>query len=74
MTKWEWELNLKEKIAYRILELNGQLKISQFKIIISTDDYIIAHDPSGDYQFDLNNEAFITTFQGIKTQLVCKFK
>ena len=74
MTKWEWELNLKEKIAYRIVERNGQLQINQFKIIISTDDYIIAHDPAGDYQFDLNNESFITTFQAIKVQLVCKFK
>ena len=47
MTKWEWELNLKEKIAYRTTILNGKLNIAQFKIKISTDEYIIASDSSG---------------------------
>ena len=72
-TKWEWELNLKEKIAYRVMVLDGQLTIDQFKIKISTKDYIIAHDPTGDVQFDLENEGYITSIAGINISLVCNF-
>ena len=74
--KWEWELNLKEKIAYRIIERDGQLKIDQFKIKASTKSYIIAHDPSGegDFQFDLENEAYISSIFGMKIVRKCKFK
>ena len=76
-TKWEWELNLKEKIAYRVMVLDGQLTIDQFKIKISTKSYIIAHDPSGvgDFQFDLENEAYITTdiIYGGNIKLLCNF-
>ena len=61
LTKYEWELNLKEKIAYHIVEMNGQLKINQYKIKIATENYIIAHDPSGDFRFDLKNEAVIVS-------------
>ena len=73
--KWEWELNLKEKIAYRIIERDGQLKIDQFKIKISTKSYIIAHDPSGegDFQFDLEDEAYITSIFGMNIRLLCNF-
>ena len=73
--KWEWELNLKEKIAYRIMVLDGQLKIDQFKIKVSTKSYIIAHDPSGegDFQFDLENEAYITSIFGMNIRLLCNF-
>ena len=73
MKKWEWELNLKEKIAYRIMHIDGQLQIDQFKIKISTKDYIIAHDPTGDVQFDLENEGYITSIAGINISLVCNF-
>jgi len=73
MKKWEWELNLKEKIAYRIMNIDGQLQIDQFKIKISTKDYIIAHDPTGDVQFDLENEGYITSIAGINISLVCNF-
>ena len=72
-TKWEWELNLKEKIAYRIIEDRGQLKIDQFKIKISTKDYIIAHDPTGDVQFDLNKKSYVTMHRGKQIQKICKF-
>ena len=73
VTKWEWELNLKEKIAYRIMEKKGKLTIDQFKIKASTDDYIIVHDPTGDVQFDLKNEAYITSIFGINVQRLCDF-
>ena len=57
--------------------LDGQLTIDQFKIKISTKDYIIAHDPSGvgDFQFDLENEAYITTdiIYGGNIKLLCNF-
>tara|TARA_B110000003_G_scaffold176722_1_gene176191 strand:+ start:146 stop:559 length:414 start_codon:yes stop_codon:yes gene_type:complete len=61
VTKWEWELNLKEKIAYRTVIINNELSINQFKIKIATDDYIIAHDPEGDVQFDLKNQIIIAS-------------
>ena len=73
VTKWEWELNLKEKIAYRIMEKKGKLTIDQFKIKASTDDYIIVHDPTGDVQFDLKNEAYITSILDINVQALCDF-
>ena len=73
LTKWEWELNLKEKIAYRIMEKKGKLTIDQFKIKASTDDYIIVHDPTGDVQFDLKNEAYITSILDINVQALCDF-
>tara|TARA_B100000787_G_scaffold123209_1_gene92705 strand:- start:257 stop:634 length:378 start_codon:yes stop_codon:yes gene_type:complete len=71
-TKWEWELNLKEKIAYHITEKNGQLGIDKSPIKIVTDDYIIATNTiiNKDFQFDLNNEAYL--FLG--TTFICKFK
>ena len=71
--KFEWELKLKEKIAIRIFESNGQLKIDKFKIKIVTDDYIIVSDPTGDVQFDLKNEAYLTSIYGIQVQQICKF-
>ena len=71
--KFEWELKLKEKIAIRIIESNGQLKIDKFKIKIVTDDYIIVSDPTGDVQFDLKNEAYLTSIYGIQVQQICKF-
>ena len=75
VTKWEWELNLKEKIAYRIMEKKGKLTIDQFKIKASTDDYIIVHEPLGlgDFQFDLENEAYITSILDINVQALCDF-
>ena len=47
------------------------LKIDQFKIKASTKSYIIAHDPSGegDFQFDLENEAYISSIFGMKIVL-----
>jgi len=75
-TKWEWELNLKEKIAYHIIEDRGELKIDQFKIKISTKDYIIVHDPTGywdDVQFDLNKKSYITSSSGRRIQKICNF-
>ena len=71
--KFEWELKLKEKIAIRILERNGQLKIDKFKIKIVTDDYIIVSDPTGDVQFDLKNETYSTSIIGIQVRQICKF-
>tara|TARA_B110000858_G_scaffold192448_1_gene243204 strand:- start:103 stop:480 length:378 start_codon:yes stop_codon:yes gene_type:complete len=71
--KFEWELKLKEKIAIRIIESNGQLKIDKFKIKIVTDDYIIVSDPTGDVQFDLKNETYSTSIIGIQVQQICKF-
>ena len=75
LTKWEWELNLKEKIAYRTNKLNGKLNIAQFKIKISTDEYIIASDSSGDTQFDLKNEVVIVPPEyGLPSEIIqCKF-
>ena len=75
-TKWEWELNLKEKMAYRTTILNDELSIARFEIIAATDDYIIVHDPSGDYQFDLKNEGIvIVDLQlGFASHHQCKFK
>ena len=75
LTKWEWELNLKEKIAYRTTILNGKLNIAQFKIKISTDEYIIASDSTGDTQFDLKNEVVIIPPEyGEPSEIVqCKF-
>ena len=77
LTKYEWELNLKEKIAYKIIEINGQLRIDQFKIKIRTENYIIAHDPSGDFRFDLKNEAIMISniigSETFSTQLNCNF-
>ena len=72
--KFEIEINLKEKIVYRILEMDGKLRIDQFPIKIKTNDYIIAHDPTGDLQFDLKNEAYITSVGDYKIQMLCKFK
>ena len=73
--RWEWELNLKEKIAYRTTILNGKLNIAQFKIKISTDEYIIASDSTGDTQFDLKNEVVIIPPEyGLPSEIVqCKF-
>ena len=72
--KFEIEINLKEKIVYRILEKDGELRIDQFPIKIKTNYYIIAHDPTGDLQFDLKNEAYITSVGDYKIQMLCKFK
>ena len=72
--RFEFELNLKEKIVYRILEMDGQLKIDQFPIKIQTNDYIIGHDPTGDLQFDLKNKVYITSVGSYKIQMHCKFK
>ena len=74
--KWEWELNLKEKIAYRTVLINSELSIDQFKIKIATDDYIIVHDPSGDAQFDLKNEGIVYAdlASGTHSKHQCKFK
>ena len=76
MTKWEWELNLKEKMAYRTVIMNGELRIDRFGIIAATDDYIIVHDPTGDAQFDLKNEGIVIADNvlGSYTKLQCKFK
>ena len=77
MTRYEWEINLKEKIAYKIVEMNGQLHIDQYKIKIKTKSYIVAHDPKGDFRFDLKNEAIIIKSiigtETFATQLNCKF-
>jgi len=70
LTRWEWELKLKEKIAIRIMEINGQLKIDKFIIKIITDEFIIVTDNMTDMQFDLKNNAYIA----LETQLKCKFK
>ena len=51
-------------------QLKLKLQIDQFKIKISTKDYIIAHDPTGDVQFDLENEGYITSIAGINISLV----
>ena len=76
LTKWEWELNLKEKIAYRTTIMNGELGINKFRIKIVTDDYIIVHDPSGDVQFDLRNEGVVVSHLDTNstTKHKCKFK
>ena len=70
--RWEWELNLKEKIAYHItVKKSGDpLEIEQHKIKIITDQYIIVSGANGfDYQFDSNNQAYIV--HGV--QFKCKF-
>ena len=70
--KWEWELNLKDKIAYHITVKNSgdPLEIEQHKIKIITDQYIIVSNANGfDHQFDSNNQAYIV--HGI--QFKCKF-
>ena len=70
--KWEWELNLKDKIAYHItVKKSGDpLEIEQHKIKIITDQYIIVSGANGfDYQFDSNNQAYIV--HGV--QFKCKF-
>tara|TARA_B100001175_G_C19046406_1_gene419865 strand:- start:52 stop:462 length:411 start_codon:yes stop_codon:yes gene_type:complete len=76
LTKWEWELNLKEKIAYRTTIMNGELGINQFRIKIATDDYIIVHDPTGDVQFDLRNEGVVVSSLDTNSSTMhqCKFK
>ena len=76
MTKWEWELNLKEKMAYRTVIMNGELRIDRFSIKAATEDYIIVHDPTGDAQFDLKNEGIVIADNvlGSYTKLQCKFK
>ena len=76
LTKWEWELNLKEKIAYRTTIMNGELGINKFRIKIVTDDYIIVHDPSGDVQFDLRNEGVVISHLDTNSTVKnkCKFK
>ena len=73
-TKWEWELNLKNKKAIRTVILNGELSLDQFVISIITDNYIIAKNNGygGDYQFDLKNEVYITKL-GSTIQLQCNF-
>ena len=71
--RWEWELNLKEKIAYHItVKKSGDpLEIEQHKIKIITDQYIIVSGANGfDYQFDSNNQAYIVH----RVQFKCKFK
>ena len=76
ITKWEWQLNLKTKIAIRTTIINGQLSLDQFLIGIITDDYIIVKNTSmvgDDIQFDLQNKAYITTVNGTKVQYICKF-
>ena len=76
MTKWEWELNLKEKMAYRTVIMNGELNIARFSIKAATEDYIIVHDPTGDAQFDLKNEGIVIAnlAYGTHTKHQCKFK
>jgi len=74
MTKWEWELNLKNKKAIRTVILNGELSLDQFVISIITDNYIIVKNNGygGDFQFDLKNEVYIAKVVST-IQLQCNF-
>jgi hypothetical protein len=85
ITKWEWELNLKDNMAILIVVQNGKLSLDRLPIIIKTDDYIIAKNNGngskfvggsygGDFQFDLENEAVITELSGTtKVTHICNF-
>ena len=76
VSKWEWELNLKNNKAIRTVIDDGQLSLDQFIISIITDDYIIVKNTGygGDYQFDRQNEVYITSIGNSKIQLKCKFR
>ncbi len=76
MSKWEWELNLKNNKAIRTVIIDGQLSLDQFIISIITDDYIIVKNNGygGDYQFDRQNEVYITSLGNSTIKLKCKFR
>ena len=85
ITKWEWELNLKDNMAVLIVKHYGKLIMDKLPIIVKTDDYIIAKNNGngssfvggsygGDFQFDLENEAVITELSGTtKVTHICNF-
>ena len=85
ITKYQWELNLKDNMAILMVVENGKLSLDRLPIIVKTDDYIIAKNngrgssfvggsSGGDYQFDLQNEVITTYFfKEIKLTFICNF-
>ena len=70
VTKWDWDLNLKNKKALRITEIDGQTEMTEFSLL-SSDNLITVNQGSGFIAtFDTNKE----TVRVGSTTWQCVFK
>tara|TARA_B100000780_G_C21039575_1_gene417101 strand:+ start:260 stop:652 length:393 start_codon:yes stop_codon:yes gene_type:complete len=72
-TKWEWELNLKERIAYRITESSDQLSKDKLNIRITTKNSIVVNDITGEVVFFLNMGGLVTVTYELDKKEICSY-
>ena len=69
---WDWELNLKDKTATRIVAFDGIVEMDKFGLIV-TDDYMYVKNGAIGYTFDKNTEKIQVKGNDFTNIFQCKF-
>ena len=76
LTKWDWELNLKNNTAKRITEIDGVIDVDKFELI-NTDEYLFVEE-TGVFKVSFNKKtekvtSFVRGAINIKKEFQCDF-
>ena len=77
MTRWDWDLDLKKKKALRITEINNEVNMEEFNLLVSDNLITVKQDSKNTTTFDKKRETVHVVskkFSGANNKFQCIFK
>ena len=77
LTRWDWDLDLKKKKALRITEINNEVNMEEFNLLVSGNLITVKQDSKNTTTFDKKKETVQVVskeYSEIRNKFQCVFK